>query len=102
MDELKKIAAAGALEKGDARISVAPNPENRIEIILESPMKAQFGRAIKASAEEILRDLGVTAAVVTIVDQGAIDAVIRARLITAVCRSSEKSFDWKKEDRHAA
>ena len=92
MYELKKAALAGTLESSDAQIIVAPNAKGGLEITVESPVKAQFGRSIRASVEQVLGDMNVKDATVTVTDKGAIDAVIRARLITAVCRSAEEPF----------
>lgn len=99
---LKQPAQAGTLESSDARVIVAPNPGGGIVIEIDSPVMAQFGRSIRASVESVLARFGVAEAVVTIADKGALDAVIRARLMTAICRAADISFDWKEEDGHAA
>jgi len=88
--DLKKGALAGTLESSDAQIFVAPNLAGLLEITIESPVKAQFGNSIKTSVEEVLRNYGITAATVVVKDKGAVDAVLRARLITALCRSLEQ------------
>jgi len=102
MYELKKPAMAGTLESSDAQIIVAPNPGGGLEITIESPVKAQFGRAIRATAENVLASFGITSGLVSINDKGAIDVVIRSRLQAAVCRSAETPFIWKGGDTHAA
>lgn len=107
MYQLKKPAMAGTLESSDAQILVAPNPDGGLEITIESPVKTQFGHAIRATAECVLTSFGITSGVISIIDKGAIDVVIRSRLQTAVCRSAEKPFEWKGEagkggDGHAA
>lgn len=86
----QKPALAGTLESSDAQVVVEPNPAGGIEITVESPVKKQFGRSIRASAEEVLKGMGVSSASVTITDKGALDAVIRSRLMAAVCRSAEE------------
>ncbi|CAK7018397.1 MAG: Citrate lyase acyl carrier protein [Desulfovibrio sp.] len=90
MYEIKKPALAGTLESSDAQVIVAPNPKGGLEITIESPVKAQFGRSIKTGIEEVLATMGVRDATITVTDKGAIDAVIRARLMTAVCRAAEE------------
>lgn len=90
---LKQPALAGTLESSDVQIIVAPNPNGGLEITVESPVKAQFGRSIRASIEEVLGEMGVKDATVAVTDKGAIDAVIRARLMTAVCRSARERFN---------
>lgn len=87
--ELKKTALAGTLESSDVQIVVAPNPGGGIELAIDSPVMAQFGRSIRASVTEVLDTMGIRDAAVTITDKGAIDAVIRARLMAAVARSAE-------------
>jgi citrate lyase subunit gamma (acyl carrier protein) len=46
----------------------------------------QFGPAIEASVREVLQDMGVVNATVTVADRGALDCVLRARVETAVLR----------------
>ena len=47
----------------------------------------QFGDDIRRSVEEVLRENGVESARVSLVDRGALDCVIRARVETAVARA---------------
>ena len=47
---------------------------------------------------ETLGRLGVENARVSIVDKGALDFVIRARMQCAICRAAEIQYDWGKED----
>ena len=99
--ELKKPAVAGTMESSDIMVMIHPNEETGIEIDIQSDVKATFGDAIEATIREVLADFGVTDAVVAVVDKGALDFVIRARLQCAICRAAEVSYDWGKEDQHA-
>ncbi len=95
---LKIPAVAGTLESSDVHVSIAPNPGGGVEIQLESDVKAQFGEAIEATVRDVLSDMEVADASVRLLDKGALDCVIRARLRCAVCRSAETPYDWTRED----
>ncbi len=83
--EIIKPATAGTMESSDVYIEITPSSEG-ISIQLESVVKAQFGDSICASVQEVLEENGVKSATVRIVDRGALDCVIRARVETAVMR----------------
>jgi len=99
--ELKKPAVAGTMESSDIMVTLRPNEGRGIEIDIQSDVKATFGDAIEATIREVLAEFGVTDAVVAVVDKGALDFVIRARMQCAVCRAAEVSYDWGKEDSNA-
>jgi len=87
MTEIKKKAVAGTMESSDAYVEI--EPAKGLELQIESVVQAQFGDSIKASAEDILNEYGVKGAKIRIVDQGALDCVIRARVETAIRRGAE-------------
>ena len=94
--EILKPAMAGTLESSDAQILVEPNEEG-IELLLSSSVMNQYGRQIKATVLETLERLDVRNARVTVVDKGALDCTIKARVECAVFRSadaSEKNIPW--------
>ena len=94
--EIVKPAMAGTLESSDAQIMVEPG-ENGIELFLKSSVMNQYGRQIKATVLETLERLGVKNARVTVVDKGALDCTLKARVECAVFRStdaSEKDIPW--------
>ena len=99
--ELKKPAVAGTMESSDIMVTLRPNENGGIEIDIQSDVMATFGDAIEATIREVLTDFGVENAVVAVVDKGALDFVIRARMQCAICRAAEVSYDWGKEDQHA-
>ena len=84
MDNLH-AASAGTLESSDAYVEIEPS-EGGIQIHLESVVLERFGEAIKSTVREVLADLHVTGASIRVVDRGALDCVIRARVETAVRR----------------
>lgn len=84
MDILKR-ASAGTMESSDTYVEI--EPANELNISIESIVKKQFGDKIDAAVREVLADLGVSSASVRVVDRGALECVIRARVETAVKRS---------------
>ncbi len=83
--KIVKNAVAGTLESSDAYVQVEPN--EGIEIVLESVVLTQFGDDIKASIMEVLKENEVENAKVSVNDRGAIDCTIRARVETALKRA---------------
>lgn len=98
--ELKKPAMAGTTESSDVMVMLRPNPTGGIEIDLKSDVMVSFGDAIEATVREVLKEFDVADAQVSIVDKGALDFVIRARMQCAICRAAEIQYDWGKEDGH--
>ena len=88
MAEVKKKASAGTLESSDAYVEIEPSAEGLV-IDLQSVVQAQFGDAIEAAVREVLQENGVERASVKVMDRGALECVIRARVETAVLRSKE-------------
>ena len=85
MEKIICRATAGTLESSDVFVTLEPR-ENGLEIEIDSVVKNQYGEAIRTAVEEVLKEQNVTAARVSIVDRGALDCVIRARVETAVMR----------------
>ena len=86
MGNIVRSAAAGTLESSDVYVELSPG-ESGIEIELDSVVLGQFGDDIRRSVEEVLRENGVESARVSLVDRGALDCVIRARVETAIARA---------------
>ncbi len=80
-----KSAAAGTLESSDVYVEVEPANEG-ICLHLESVVKQQFGEQIEKTVRDVLRENGVDNASLRIVDRGALECVIRARVETALVR----------------
>lgn len=96
--EIKKVSMAGTLESGDVQVMAGPNPGGGLEIELESDVKLQFGSAIEKTVREELARFSVEEGYIRLVDKGALDCVIRARLACALCRSAGVDYDWTWED----
>lgn len=93
---ISTTAMAGTLESSDAQVTVEPHSAG-IELSIESSVMNQYGRAIESCTRETLERLGIQNAKVTVVDRGALDCTLQARIETAVLRSegaAESNVDW--------
>ena len=99
--EIKKTASAGTLESSDVMVTAAPNPAGGLKVTIDSPVLALYEEQIRTAVAEATADCGVTNAELTLNDHGAIDCVIRARVMAALCRAAEAPYDWSKEDKEA-
>ena len=88
--QIEKNAVAGTLESSDAMVTVEPGTAG-IELDISSSVMNQYGRQIRATVLETLDRLGVTAGRVTVVDKGALDCTLKARVECAVFRSCDQS-----------
>ncbi|HCK88677.1 MAG TPA: citrate lyase acyl carrier protein [Erysipelotrichaceae bacterium] len=93
--EIKKAAVAGTLESSDCMVTVEPG-NGTLELDLDSAVIRQFGRQIRKVINDTLASLEVTDAKVTVVDKGALDCTIKARVECAVYRSNDisKNLPW--------
>ena len=94
--EILKTAIAGTLESSDAQVTVEPG-EQGIELTIESSVMNQYGRQIKAAVLETLDTLGVSKGVVKVVDKGALECTLKARVQCAEyrsCGAAEKNIPW--------
>jgi len=86
MGELVRRAVAGTMESSDAYVELEPGA-NGIELDIDSVVINQFGDQLRAVVAEVLQEQGVANAKVKLIDRGALDCVIRARVETAVERA---------------
>jgi len=84
MGKIIRRATAGTLESSDVFVTL--EPASGLEIEIDSVVEKQFGEAIRRVAEETLNELDIQEGRLSIVDRGALDCVIRARVETAVLR----------------
>ena len=93
--EIRKAAMAGTLESSDAQVTVEPG-QGGIDLNIESSVIHQVGRQIRATVLETLKRLEVSDAKVTVVDKGALDCTLKARVECAVYRSNEitENLPW--------
>lgn len=83
-----RSASAGTMESSDAYVEIEPGTQG-VQLQLESVVAQQFGDAIRAVVREVLEEQGVESANVRVVDRGALECVLRARVETAVLRGKE-------------
>lgn len=93
--EIKKPAVAGTLESSDCMVTVEPG-QGGIDLDLDSAVIRQFGPQIRKVIFETLERLGVENGRITVVDKGALDCTIKARVEAAVYRSADmkKDLPW--------
>lgn len=83
-------AVAGTLESSDAQVTVEPYSSG-ILLDISSSVMNQYGRQIRDTVLETLERLDVKNASVTVVDKGALDCTLKARVECAVYRSCNES-----------
>ena len=86
---IEKSAMAGTLESSDAQVTVEPG--NGLELNIQSSVLNQYGRQIKAAVLETLDRLEVKDAKVTVIDKGALDCTLKARVEGALFRGAEQT-----------
>lgn len=92
---IEKSAIAGTLESSDAQVTVEPWGE--LQVSIQSSVLNQYGDQIQAVVSETLDRLAVREGKVTIIDKGALDCTLRARVECAVfrsCGSSSENIPW--------
>ena len=99
--EIKRPAMAGTLESSDCQVTVEPG-DGQVEFELESAVMHQFGKQIRKVVMETLDHLDVKDVRITVVDKGALDCTIRARVEGAVYRSVEQkdNLPWEVRSGH--
>lgn len=82
--QIVRNAVAGTMESSDVYVEL--EPAQTLDIQLDSVVQAQFGQQIFEVVQQVLQEQGVEGAVVRVIDRGALECVIRARVETAVVR----------------
>ena len=90
--EITRPAVAGTLESSDCQVMIEEG-DGKVEFSLESSVIHQYGNQIRKVALETLDNLGVNNAKVTMIDKGALDCTIKARIEAAVYRSVLQTED---------
>ncbi|MBQ8588034.1 MAG: citrate lyase acyl carrier protein [Clostridia bacterium] len=86
--EIIRCASAGTMESSDAYVEIEPC-EKGIRFNLESVVAKQFGEEIRTAVMDVLLQIGVENAEIRVIDRGALECVIRARVETAVLRGGK-------------
>ncbi|MDV0429361.1 citrate lyase acyl carrier protein [Lactiplantibacillus sp. DA1] len=94
--KIKTKAIAGTVESSDAQVMIIPNT-NGLEIKLDSAVYEQYGTHIIALAKQTATMLGLENATLQIIDKGALDCTIKARIETAFYRATKQftQFPWE-------
>lgn len=95
--KIKKTAVAGTLESSDCMVTVEPAAKGAgITFELESAVIKQYGNQIRRVVYETLDRLDVENVKISVVDKGALDCTIKARVECAVFRSvgQNKNLPW--------
>jgi citrate lyase subunit gamma (acyl carrier protein) len=77
--EIKKSAIAGTLESSDAQVTVMP-ATNGVDLNIQSSVMNRFGRQIKQTILDTLNNLNVKNGKIVVVDKGALDCTLKARV----------------------
>jgi len=93
--DIKKPAVAGTLESSDCMVTVEPGA-GQVDLDLTSSVIRQFGPQIRKVIAETLERLDVQDVHITVVDKGALDCTIKARVEAAVFRSNDikQNIPW--------
>lgn len=83
--EIKQTAIAGTLESSDVQITLSQG--TGIQIDLDSSVASLYGDDIKKVVTDTLASYEVTDVNVKVVDKGALDCVIKARMMAAIQRA---------------
>lgn len=92
---IENMAVAGTLESSDAQVTVEPAAD--LQLHIESSVLNQYGRQIKATVEQVLDRLEVRSGHVSVVDKGALDCTLKARVECAIfrsCNASSTNIPW--------
>lgn len=85
MSKIVRRAVAGTLESSDVYVELEPN-DSGVVINIDSVVLNQFGEDIRRVVGEVLQEQEIADAKVSVMDRGALDCVIRARVETAIVR----------------
>lgn len=85
--EILHAASAGTLESSDVQITVLPSKD--LDITIESDVIYQYGNHIRQLITDALQRMEVRSGEIRVIDKGALDCTLEARLETAVHRASD-------------
>ncbi|QPB43099.1 citrate lyase acyl carrier protein [Rodentibacter haemolyticus] len=91
--KINKSAVAGTLESSDALVRI--EPANSLTVEINSSVGKQFGETIEQTVRATLTKLGITEALVTVEDKGALDCVLQARVKAAAMRATDEAINWE-------
>lgn len=80
-----RSAVAGTLESSDVLVRI--RPAETFSLTIQSPVAEQYGEAIRTTCHAVCEAVGLEAGEIELIDRGALDCTIRARLETAIGRA---------------
>ena len=86
--EIKQTGIAGTMESSDAYMELEP-VAGATQIELQSVVEHQFGESIRALAAQMLAEEGIENVRLSIIDRGALECTLRARLEALIGRARE-------------
>ena len=87
--KIQRPASAGQRSRWDCQVDVEPAPEGAgLTVEIESTVGTLFDAVQRAALEEHLKALEVTEGRIRVIDDGALDYVLRARLECALVRAA--------------
>ncbi|MDO4567511.1 MAG: citrate lyase acyl carrier protein [Clostridia bacterium] len=93
--QIVALGVAGTMESSDIIVRIEPNDGGGIELSIESTVMQQYGKQIDRVIRKTLSDLGVESATVAVVDKGALDCTIAARVSCAAFRAAQSTdYVW--------
>ena len=84
-----KNSKAGSLESCDLFVTIEPG-KGTIDLEIESPVILKYGEKIKAVILNEIKKFHIESIKIRVVDRGALDHVIAARVETAIRRAIEE------------
>jgi len=91
--EITKSFVAGKKDKADIEINLKPSKNESIEVTLESSVERLFGNHIRDYIKEYLLRYGIAFCEIEVVDDGALDFVIKSRLEAALFKFNSPFLD---------
>lgn len=88
--DIKCTGVAGTMESSDAMVTIEKGGSG-IQLQLTSPVIHRFGNHMRSVILETLERLDIKDAVVTVVDKGALDCTLKARVEGAAFRAAQRS-----------
>lgn len=92
--KIVKPAVAGTLESSDCQVTVESG-QGEVELELTSSVISQYGEQIENVIRETLDKLAIENVKITVVDKGALDCTIRARVECAIYRANGQTGPWR-------
>jgi citrate lyase subunit gamma (acyl carrier protein) len=94
--KITQPAIAGTMESSDCQVTLEEG-NGKIDFSLQSDVIHQYGNEIRKVVLDTLKKLQIDDVRISVVDKGALDCTIRARVEAAVYRSRKQMDDipWK-------